>query len=282
MGKFLAYLSLARVSNSPTIVSNVVAGAALAGVHSFDSRHLLVSLALLSFYWAGMYLNDYCDFELDCVERPDRPLPRGAVGKEAALLCTIGLFIIGLFLLGVLSYVSLCGGIVLLILIVLYDVWHKENPFSPLLMGLCRFMVYAISFAVFEGVVLVDLLLYGGLFLLYVVGVTSLAGDEVKEKSKRWWPIVFIVVPGLTFMFSGPNYVSLLVVLVFTAWCLYSVWVSYFSLRAKVVSGVGQLLAGISLFDAAVVAVFGGGMEIVGCLAAFLLTGVLHRYIKGT
>jgi 4-hydroxybenzoate polyprenyltransferase len=47
-------------------------------------------------YWAGMALNDVADRGLDAVERPERPIPSGAVSARAAFGAAIGLSIAGL------------------------------------------------------------------------------------------------------------------------------------------------------------------------------------------
>ena len=59
------YLALARISNSPTVVSDALAGAALAGALWPDSRVVAVAVAMVLFYTAGMFLNDVCDLAID-------------------------------------------------------------------------------------------------------------------------------------------------------------------------------------------------------------------------
>ena len=75
--RLYGHLSLARVSNSPTVVTNVLAGAALAGGQGAPAA--LLALAMVLFYTAGMYLNDLCDLARDRRERPERPLPSGLI-----------------------------------------------------------------------------------------------------------------------------------------------------------------------------------------------------------
>ena len=77
-------------------MSNAVAGAALAGAAA-DAA--LVALAMVFFYTAGMVLNDVADAEIDRRERPERPIPSGAISPAAA----IGVFV-----------ALVCGGLVLL------------------------------------------------------------------------------------------------------------------------------------------------------------------------
>src|SRR5678815_3987820 len=102
-----------------------------------------------SFYTAGMLLNDVCDYHWDLRHRPDRPLVTGVVSRSAVIAATIGLFAFGGVLLWQVGPRAFVCGLVLLALIVVYDVWHKHNPLSPLVMAACRLMVYVVAFAAF-------------------------------------------------------------------------------------------------------------------------------------
>ena len=58
------HLKLGRVSNLPTVWTNVLAGTILGGGDAGGARTVLVALAMSMFYIGGMYLNDYCDRHL--------------------------------------------------------------------------------------------------------------------------------------------------------------------------------------------------------------------------
>lgn len=65
---------LGRVSNLPTVWSNVLAGAALAGAAGVSPPALVALMIAISlFYVGGMWLNDAFDAEIDARERPERP-----------------------------------------------------------------------------------------------------------------------------------------------------------------------------------------------------------------
>ena len=70
-------LKIGRVSNLPTVWTNVVAGAFLAGLQADLPQLLWVMLAITLFYTGGMYLNDAFDADIDARERPSRPIPSG-------------------------------------------------------------------------------------------------------------------------------------------------------------------------------------------------------------
>jgi 4-hydroxybenzoate polyprenyltransferase len=86
-------LTLGRVSNLPTVWSNVLAGVVLAGGEWQSWRTAVTLLAMSLFYVGGMYLNDYFDRAIDALERPSRPIPAAHISAQAvaavgfALLC---------------------------------------------------------------------------------------------------------------------------------------------------------------------------------------------------
>src|SRR5580704_4567103 len=86
-------LRLGRISNLPTVWTNVLAGAVLSGGEWRSWRLGVVLLAMSLFYVGGMYLNDYFDRAIDARERPERPIPAGAV--SAGAVATIGFCLIG-------------------------------------------------------------------------------------------------------------------------------------------------------------------------------------------
>src|SRR5262245_4430850 len=80
--RWAVYLQLGRVSNLPTVWTNVLAGTLLTGV-PVDAGVLGVLLVSLSlFYVGGMYLNDAFDRHIDARERPERPIPSGRASVQ--------------------------------------------------------------------------------------------------------------------------------------------------------------------------------------------------------
>lgn len=169
-----ALLRLARVSNLPTIWSNVLAASVLAGgMPASDLSVVLVAMSAL--YTGGMFLNDAFDREIDARERPERPLPAGQIAPITAWAVGGGLLAAGLVGLAVLGFASALAGLCLVGLILIYDAWHKGNAFSPVIMGGCRALVY-VGVALAARGTLPPVVLGGALaLLLYVVGLTELA-----------------------------------------------------------------------------------------------------------
>jgi len=84
--KLQTALTLGRVSNLPTVWTNTLAGALLAGARDLGAEFALVVLAFSLFYTGGMFLNDAFDAPWDARERPERPIPSGAAGAREVFL----------------------------------------------------------------------------------------------------------------------------------------------------------------------------------------------------
>ena len=75
-------LRLGRISNLPTVWTNVLVGGLLAGGSLSDPRLTLLMAAMSLFYIGGMFLNDAFDREFDAQHRPERPIPSGQVSAR--------------------------------------------------------------------------------------------------------------------------------------------------------------------------------------------------------
>jgi hypothetical protein len=280
MSSASAWLQLARVSNTPTVVSNSVAGAVLASTAAEAGEVAVVAGAMALFYTAGMILNDVFDYEVDVRERPERPLPSGAVSRPAALTAVIVLFAAGQALLLLAGTEPFLAGLGLIGLIVLYDAWHKGNPLSPVLMGACRALVYFVTALAVAGEVPVEVAAAAAVLLIYIVGLTQVAKAE-GGSLRAVWPLA-AVLAAIGYWVGWVTSVWFVLLLVaFAAW----VWRSLWLIRGprRIGAGVVSLIAGVSLFDALAVASVEGSLSAVAvCLAAFLLTIALQTKIAGT
>ncbi len=289
--RWRAWLALARVSNTPTVFSNAVAGAVVVSAAAPAGTVAVVALAMALFYTAGMILNDIADLEVDRRERPERPLPSGAVSRSAALAAVAGLLAIGLAILAATGVEPLLAGAGLVALIVLYDLWHKGNALSPVLMAGCRALVYVVAALAIAGSLSAELWGAAGLLLVYVVGLTQVAkaegqrsGDERKARGRRIaarWPVVAVLAPAAYWAKELPSLEVALLLAAFVAWAGYALWLVL--ARRQIGAGVVRLIAGIAVYDALVVAAAGGGaVALAVCLAAFAATVALQTKIAGT
>jgi len=105
------HLKLGRVSNLPTVWTNVLAGTILGGGDAGGARTVLVALAMSMFYTGGMYLNDYCDRHIDARERPERPIPRGEISQTTVAVIGYALLFGGIALMAGLGVVAAVVGV---------------------------------------------------------------------------------------------------------------------------------------------------------------------------
>jgi 4-hydroxybenzoate polyprenyltransferase len=185
------YLRLVRIPTVFSSFSNAFAGywigGGVAGWHSLALGLIAAGL----FVMAGMALNDIADLEDDRTERPDRPLPSGAISMPTAWLLVAGMFTLALILQWLASPVSALVGLLLIGAIFLYNFVLKGTVLGPVSMGLCRLLNLAagmaLNFASFGAFRSQPAATYGALLSLglYVALVTYLARDEVQGNSIR-------------------------------------------------------------------------------------------------
>jgi 4-hydroxybenzoate polyprenyltransferase len=280
----ITLLRLGRVSNLPTVWTNVLAGAVLADGEWRTWRLCLVLLAMSLFYVGGMFLNDYFDRAIDARERPERPIPVGAISATAVALIGVGLLGGGVLATALMG--ALPGVIALLLaaLIVAYDRHHKQNALSPVLMGLCRALVYLASAAALSGNVPLRVAMSGAAMAAYVAGLTYAARQESLDRIGNLWPLLLLSAPLLVAVGAlqhGPS--AALVYMILAGWVTGAVWLLAKRPRAGSVGrAVGWLIAGISLVDAAVLASFGAIAAASVAIGGFAVTLISQKLVAGT
>jgi hypothetical protein len=276
-------LRLGRVSNLPTVTSNVLAGIVLAGAQPSLSRAAVVCLAMSMMYVAGMYLNDAFDRDIDRLERPERPIPSGQVTALAVFQVGFALLLGGVLAITLLALttgvgwkaVATSGGLALLI--VLYDAKHKGNPASPLIMGMCRASVYLTAALAVSSSLPTAVLVGSGLLVAYLIGLTYIARAENLRDIGKLWPLAFL---GAPFVVAFPNswpsagcYVLLALIVTY----------ALLLIRARQIrSAVVTLIAGISVLDALIIAREGRPSLALVAIGCWFATRWLQRIVPGT
>jgi hypothetical protein len=284
-------LRLGRVSNLPTVWTNVCAGVVLSGAAMTTQLTLLLIVSLSLFYIGGMFLNDAFDERFDRREQPYRPIPAGQVASATVFGYGFGLLVLGLVILFVIGYAMPSGsgwrapgaGALLAAIIVLYDAWHKANPIGPLIMGLCRLLVYLIAGLAAAGALSEQVLFAGVVSLCYLIGLTYVAKQESLRRINNVWPLLFLAVPfayGLPFAIASPA--ALLLYLLLLAAVICALMFLFRPAAPDVRHAIMLLIAGISLLDGLFIAGHGAPLFASAGIAGFLLTLAFQRFVAGT
>lgn len=114
---------------------NVVAAGVLTFTGAFVADGLLAPVAIVAAVAATMFataagnaVNDYFDREIDRINRPDRPIPRGAVSARGALWFSVALFAGAVLSAVVLPLVAIAIAVVNLLALLAYTEFFKGLP----------------------------------------------------------------------------------------------------------------------------------------------------------
>jgi 4-hydroxybenzoate polyprenyltransferase len=256
----------------------------LAGGSWQDWRVLIAVAAMSLFYVGGMYLNDYFDRAVDALERPGRPIPSARIAAPAVAAIGFALLAAGTILMASMGIAAALTGTALAAAVVAYDAFHKGNPLAPVVMGLCRALVYCGAAAVAVGSITVAVVLAALALLAYVAGLTYAARQEAMDRAESLWPLLLLAAPivvALPALQRGLAAAAIYLALIAAcAYATYLLWKRPFA--GAVPQAVGCLIAGISLVDAALLASVGAIAPAAIAVGGFALTLILQRYIAGT
>jgi UbiA prenyltransferase family len=276
-------LRLGRVSNLPTVWTNTLTGIVLAGGAVGGPHTLPLLLALSLFYVGGMYLNDAFDARIDAVERPERPIPSGAISARAVFAAGFAMLALGAVLLFWTGVWPGLAGLALGGAIVLYDWHHKDNPVSPALMGLCRVLVYLAAGLAFAVPPPAILWLAALLLLCYLIGLTYVAKQENLGEVRNLWPLLFLAAPMLyALVAAAGSMTSGVLFVLFAIWVGVALWFLRRRQPGDVPRAVVSLIAGIALLDAVLIAAAGAAGVAWLAVGGFILTLGMQRLVSGT
>jgi len=176
------YLRLARVSNLPTVWTNVLAGGVIGGGQLAWTPLLRIGLGVSLLYTAGMFLNDAFDRTYDAAANPRRPIPAREVAAREVFGVGWVLLVAGLLVViaDAWSWPTIASASTLAAAIVYYDYRHKRDPLGPAIMALCRSLVYFVAAAatasISVDVIAAALLLFG--YVLLLTWISKRAGPH--------------------------------------------------------------------------------------------------------
>jgi 4-hydroxybenzoate polyprenyltransferase len=294
------WLDLGRVSNLPSVWTNVLAAALLASAGqnyanwdwSISTTTLLpgAMLALSLMYLGGMLLNDVVDADWDRQHQNPRPINQGRISQHLVQKAAIFCLVSAVTLLLVLAWLkagtahlwpNLVAALFLVLVICGYNFWHKKFRHSVWLMGLCRCGVYLVA-ATLLATPDPQLLLAGAVLAAFIAGVTYLAQQEHLNQLHQRWPVLLLFSP-LVLALQQPQHAFFWVLLLFfSLWILWSTSHYLKANQLKVRPLIGLLLASIPLLDALVLASIGQWQASLCCIAVFLLLPRFQLWVRAS
>ncbi len=322
-----AWAQLVRIPNTFTAAADIVAGFCIlvgtgAWTWSFAIPLLLLCLASISFYWAGMILNDVHDIETDRDHNRPGPLVDERIGLETAQNAGWGLIATGVLLAiiagwlvpqslmaalppfaATLHWVPAAVAVLLSATIVTYDITLKETAAAPVVMGLCRGLNMLLGMSL--GWLIIDhrtaprtvaaLAILG--YILYITGITVAARRESSKtpdpkRSKLGWGLcvvglIFIAFcstaePGRSLRLNPLRDFPVLIGVLMIPWGRRV----YESLRARTKESLGsairQSIFSILFLDAALTTQFSGVVPGLVVCSLVIPTYLLTRSFRST
>ena len=292
-------LVLGRVSNLPTVWSNCLAAFLLSeGDSRGDLAFLMLGASL--FYLGGMYLNDAFDAGFDHQFRKERPIPSGTIREKTVWILGGLQLALGFvcFSIAVAGRVPYSLSILLGASILVYNAAHKAISWSPILMALCRFVLFlAVASNGQDGIAwflavdsteqdgIAGRVLWSAIALsCYIVGLSCVARRESGGGFLSWWPCLLLSFPAvLAFLVNNGDYrgYGIAAILAYIGWTLFCLRDIYWKAQPDIGRGVSRLLAGIVLVDLMSIDLTNAGQVIfmVGLFGAALF---LQKFIPAT
>jgi len=299
--QFKTLLTVGRVSNLPTVWTNVLAAVilsqasfTLAGEVSFYAISWTL-LALSLIYIAGMYLNDAFDADWDRKQGNMRPIAKGDIALKTVWGIGVSLLILSVLVLSAIYALTGSGihhwyeylygffaALFLAAMIVSYNCYHKQFAHSAFIMGACRLSVYLIAALLLTEITHLVVIAAVSL-LLYIAGLTYLAAHEHKNKITRFWPLLLLFSPVFVGLMNGNDEIYFWF---FLSFFLASIgkhaYRILFSEKVNVKACIGGLLSAIPLVDGLLLASVNAVIPSLICFVVFLLVPCLHRWVSGT
>lgn len=293
--KLLAYAELARATNVPTVVSNVLAGAGL-GLLTIDGpvviawrEILLTAYGVALLYVGGMIMNGVVDADVDAKERPGRPIPSGRVSIVEGWMLAAGAIGVGAASIIVADSRTWLLTTALVACIFGYNFVIRDGKRSLVLMGGCRGIVYplaALAAGAPRGAIGVAAGV-GLIMMLYTIVLSIVARDEVEKPEPKpiAWSLPWLgIAAGLVASLAGAERddVGLIVVALAVLVGLGSAAKAGAGPRPDPMRSVLGALAGFCLVDTFILVSVGVSDLAVVTMGCFALTIVGHRKLAGT
>jgi 4-hydroxybenzoate polyprenyltransferase len=270
--KIRAWLILTRGSNLPTVWSNLFVGWLLGFIFAQHMPIIINAAILLVGLWmgvsltyvGGMILNDAFDAKWDAERRSTRPIPAGIIPRWQAFAVGIFCLVFGYIITVNSSYSDgrnvfnehrvLVRKLALLLAfcVLVYDRWHKQVAWAPLVMATCRALLPLIGFAAVGDVKMLfaldvtqvlAMLVHPLVLWILTCSITLVARYEASEgQPPRWaeWLLFLIPVP---LLWSGAVWGRGYFIWALFACGLFWFWIRRSNRRNPLPAGVGRRVA---------------------------------------
>ncbi len=276
-------LVLARASNLPTVWSNCLAGWLLGGGGDWV-KFLWLCIGATFLYTGGMFLNDAFDADFDRQHRRLRPIPTGAVAEKEVWWSGSILLGFGALTLLWMSWATAVLTILLVIAILVYDAIHKAVSISPVIMAICRLLLYLVAASASLNGVTGASIWSAFALAIYIIGLSYLARNETNRNALKNWPSYLLAAPivlALLINDAGHRQAAFAISAALLAWILWAVRHTFWTPQRNIGFTVSLLLAGIALVDWLAVGAGNIGVSFVFILLFFAAL-IFQRFIPAT
>ena len=213
MKSIAGYLKLARPQNGLIVALSVMVGAAVSAPIESWPKVILACLSACLISAGGNSINDFFDLEIDRINKPYRPLPRGEISPPSALIFSAALFLLGVVASLWIRPLSLMVALLVCGLLALYSSFLKKK----LLWGNLTVALVSGSAFFYGGIATSDFtlsLVPAGFAFLFHLGREVLKDAEDVKGDSHWGASTLPVKLGVNFSLGLSTLVfSLLIIL---------------------------------------------------------------------
>lgn len=168
-----AYLEILRPFNALMAVVAIFLMAIISG--NFTLGVFIAGAVVFIITGAGNSINDYFDYKIDAINKPERPIPSGRIPRRTAGIYSSSLFIVGIILAFAIN--TLLGIIALLSSLTM--IWYAYNLKRMLMVGNLTISFLTGLCFVFGGIVVHQILL--SIYLGFFAFLMTMAREIVKD-----------------------------------------------------------------------------------------------------
>jgi 4-hydroxybenzoate polyprenyltransferase len=220
----ITLLKLVRAPAGFTAISNILAATIIATSGQLNTDIIVLSVASICFYFAGMALNDCFDYKIDLAERANRPIPQGLISLSHAWLVGFTLLGCALLLAYLHSVTAFYLGLTLSCCILLYNGVIKDGLAGSIFMASCRYVNWLLGASI--AALTINSYYFALPILFYITGLTYLSKQEVQATNKNviFFTASMLLLTGLAMMWLTTQAVTLTVNQRIIAFSLIGIW----------------------------------------------------------